>query len=175
MAIKHNNDIHVVMEANHRTPGKGQASMQTVLRNLRSGSSAAVKFSASEKVDVVPLHSEKMEFSYFDGTDYVFSHPETYETVTISAGLVGKDKDYLIENIMVNVMTCEEKVIQIELPANVVMEVTSAPEGVKGDSTSNVYKAAEMETGITVQVPLFIKNGEKIKIDTRTGKYMERA
>jgi elongation factor P len=110
-----------------------------------------------------------------DQTDYVFSDPETYETVTVPPELVGEAKNFLIENAQVTVTFVEDKVVSIELPPSVVLTVTDAPEGVRGDSANNVQKAITVETGVTVQAPLFIKTGEKIKIDTRTGKYMERA
>jgi elongation factor P len=116
-----------------------------------------------------------MEYSYKDGADFVFTDPETYETVTLSADLVGDAKDYIVENAPVTVTFVEDKAVSIELPSSVVLTVTDAPEGIRGDSANNVQKAIIMETGITVQAPLFIKTGEKIKIDTRTGKYMERA
>jgi elongation factor P len=116
-----------------------------------------------------------MEYSYKDGTDYVFTDPENYESVTLTAELVGDAKNYLVENGLVTVTFVEEKAVTVEIPPSVVLTVTDAPEGVRGDSANNVQKAIIMETGITVQAPLFIKTGEKIKIDTRTGKYMERA
>jgi elongation factor P len=116
-----------------------------------------------------------MEFSYKDGEDYVFTDPETYETVTLNAELVGDSKDYLVENATVTVTFVEEKAVSIELPSSVILTVTDAPEGIRGDSANNVQKPITVETGITVQAPLFIKTGEKIKVDTRTGKYMERA
>jgi elongation factor P len=116
-----------------------------------------------------------MEYSYKDGDDYVFSDPETYETVTVTPELMGDVKNYLTENSLVTVTFVEEKIADIELPSSVVLTVTDAPEGIRGDSANNVQKAITLETGITVQAPLFIKTGEKIKVDTRTGKYMERA
>jgi elongation factor P len=116
-----------------------------------------------------------MEFSYKDGEDYVFSDPETYETVTIAPEIVGDAKNYLIENALVTMTFVEDKAVSIELPSSVVLTVTDAPEGIRGDSANNVQKPIILETGITVQAPLFIKTGEKIKVDTRTGKYMERA
>jgi elongation factor P len=116
-----------------------------------------------------------MEYSYKDGQDFVFTDPETYETVTLSAELVGDAKNFLVENAPVTVTFIEEKAVSIEVPASVILTVTDSPEGIRGDSANNVQKPATMETGITVQVPLLIKTGEKIKIDTRTGKYMERA
>jgi elongation factor P len=121
------------------------------------------------------MMTKKMDFSYKDGEDYVFSDPDTYETVTLSPEIVGDAKNYLVENGPVTVTFVEDKAVTIELPSSVVLTVTDAPEGVRGDSANNVQKTVTMETGITVQAPLFIKTGEKIKIDTRTGKYMERA
>ncbi|HAO78281.1 MAG TPA: elongation factor P, partial [Verrucomicrobia subdivision 3 bacterium] len=98
-----------------------------------------------------------------------------YETVTLAAELVGEAKDYLVENSLVTVTFVEEKAVSIELPSSVILTVTDAPEGVRGDSANNVQKTITVETGITMQAPLFIKTGEKIKVDTRDGKYMERA
>src|SRR6185295_3304472 len=134
-----------------------------------------VRFSSTEKIDVVPMMTRKMDFSYKDGEDFVFSDPENYETVTLTPELVGDAKNYLVENGAVTVTFVDDKAVSVELPASVVLLVTDAPEGVKGDSANNVQKAIMVETGITVQAPLFIKTGEKIKVDTRTGKYMERA
>jgi elongation factor P len=134
-----------------------------------------VRFSSTEKIEVVPMQTRKMEFSYKDGEDYVFSDPETYETVTIAPEIVGDAKNYLIENALVTMTFVEDKAVSIELPSSVVLTVTDAPEGIRGDSANNVQKPIILETGITVQAPLFIKTGEKIKVDTRTGKYMERA
>jgi len=105
----------------------------------------------------------------------VFSDPDTYETVTLSADLVGDARNYLVENGPVTVTFVDDKAVSIEMPSSVILTVTDAPEGIRGDSANNVQKAIQLETGITVQAPLFIKTGEKIKVDTRTGKYMERA
>jgi elongation factor P len=116
-----------------------------------------------------------MEFSYKDGEDFVFTDPETYETVNLNAELIGDAKNYLVENQSATVTFVQDKAVQVELPSSVILQVKDAPEGVRGDSANNVQKAITMETGITVQAPLFIKTGERIKIDTRTGKYMERA
>lgn len=175
MAINYNGDVAVVLDTQHRTPGNLRAFVQMSIRSIRTGKTADVRFSSTEKVDVVPMVTRKMEFSYKDGEDFVFSDPETYETVNLSAEMVGDVKNYLTENATVTVTFVEEKVASIELPSSVVLTVTDAPEGVRGDSANNVQKAITLETGITVQAPLFIKTGEKIKIDTRTGKYMERA
>src|SRR5882757_9587935 len=175
MAINYNGDISVVLDSQHRTPGNLRAFVQATLRSIRSGRSSDVRFSSTEKIDVVPMMTRKMEFSYKDGEDYVFSDPETYETVTLSPEIVGDAKSYLVENGSVTVTFVDDKAVTIELPSSVVLTVTDAPEGVRGDSAYNVQKAIVMETGITIHVPLFIRTGEKVKIDTRTGKYMERA
>src|SRR6266705_2557857 len=175
MAINYNGDISVVLDMQHRTPGNLRAFVQATLRSIRTGKSSDVRFSSTAKIEVVPMMTKKMEYSYKDGGDYVFSDPETYETVTLPPELVGDAKDFMVENGAVTVTFVEEKAVSIELPSSVVLTVSDAPEGVRGDSANNVQKAITLETGITVQAPLFIKTGEKIKVDTRTGKYMERA
>lgn len=175
MAISYNGEVAVVLETQHRTPGNLRAFVQVSIRSIRTGKSSDIRFSSTEKVEVIPMMTRKMEFSYKDGEDYVFSDPDNYETVTISPEIIGDAKNFLIENALVTVTFVQEKAVQVELPSSVILSVTDAPEGIRGDSANNVQKAVTMETGITVQVPLFIKTGEKIKIDTRTGKYMERA
>jgi elongation factor P len=175
MAINYNGDISVVLDFQHRTPGNLRAFVQATLRSIKTGKSADVRFSSTEKIEPVPMMATKMEFSYKDGEDYVFTNPDSYETVTLTPELVGDAKNYLVENGTVTVTFVEEKAVSVEIPASVILTVTDAPEGIRGDSANNVQKSITLETGITVQAPLFIKTGEKIKIDTRTGKYMERA
>ncbi|MBI5774032.1 MAG: elongation factor P [Verrucomicrobia bacterium] len=175
MAIIHNGDVAVVLEMQHRTPGNLRAFVQVSLRSLRTGKTADLRYSSTERVEIIPMMTHKMEFSYKDGTDYVFSNPETYETVTLTSELVGDAKNYLIENGLVTMTFVDDKAVSIEIPSSVILTITDAPEGIRGDSANNVQKTAVLETGVNVQVPLFIKTGEKVKIDTRTGKYMERA
>jgi elongation factor P len=175
MAINYNGDIAVVLDSQHRTPGNLRAFVQASIRSIKTGKSSDVRFSSTEKIEVVPMMTRKVEFSYKDGDDYVFSDPETYETVNLPPEIVGDAKNYLVENSPVTMTFVEEKAVSIELPSSVVLTVKDAPEGIRGDSANNVQKPVTMETGITVQAPLFIKTGEKLKIDTRTGKYMERA
>ncbi len=175
MAINYNGDIAVVLDSQHRTPGNLRAFVQATIRSIRTGKSSDVRFSSTEKIEVVPMMTRKMEFSYKDGEDFVFSDPETYETVSLPPELVADAKNFLVENAQVTMTFVEDKAVSIELPSSVVLTVSDAPEGIRGDSANNVQKPVTMETGITVQAPLFIKTGEKLKIDTRTGKYMERA
>ena len=175
MAIIYNGDITVVLDMQHRTPGNLRAFVQATLRSIKTGKSSDVRLSSTERIEPVPMVTKKMEFSYKDGEDFVFTDPEDYETVTLAAELIGDAKNYLVENASVTVTFVENKAVTVELPSSVVLTVTDAPEGIRGDSANNVQKAIIVETGITVQAPLFIKTGEKIKVDTRTGKYMERA
>ncbi len=175
MAILHNGDVAVVLDVQHRTPGNLRAFVQASLRSIRTGKSSDLRFSSTEKIEVVPMITRRMEFSYKDGEDFVFSDPETFETVNLTPELVGEGKDYLVENASVTMTFVEDKAVTIELPPSVVLKVIDAPEGVRGDSANNVQKAITLETGVVVQAPLFIKTGERIKVDTRTGKYMERA
>jgi elongation factor P len=172
-AILHNNDVCVVLEVTHRTPGNLRAFVQGIIRSIKTGKSMDVRWTSYEKIETVPLNTRRMDFSYMTGDDYVFSDPENYEEVTVAAELVGESKNYLVENGSVTVTSVGEKVVVV--PASVVLTVTDAPEGLRGDSANNVQKAITLETGLVVQAPLFIKTGEKIKVDTRTGKYMERA
>jgi elongation factor P len=175
MAINYNGDVAVVLDSQHRTPGNLRAFVQATIRSIRTGKSSDVRFSSTEKIEVIPMQTRKMEFSYKDGEDFVFSDPETYETITMTAELVGDVKNYLVENATVTVTFVADKAVQVELPSSVILTVSEAPEGIRGDSANNVQKTITLETGITVQAPLFIKTGEKIRVDTRTGKYMERA
>ena len=175
MAISYNGDVSVVLDTQHRTPGNLRAFVQASLRSIRTGKTSDVRFSSTEKIDVIPMMTRKMDFSYKDGDDFVFADPETYETTTLSPEAVGDTKNYLVENGTVTITYVDDKAVSIELPSSVVLKVTDAPEGIRGDSSNNVQKPIILETGITVQAPLFIKTGEKIKVDTRTGKYMERA
>lgn len=175
MAIIYNGEVCVVLETQHRTPGNLRAFVQASIRSIRNGKSTDVRFSSTEKVEVVPMMARKMEFSYKDGEDFVFSDPDDYETVNLTPEIVGDAKNFLVENTQVTVTFVEDKAVSIEMPSSVTLIVSDAPEGIRGDSASNVMKTVTLETGINVQVPLFIKTGEKLKIDTRTGKYMERA
>jgi elongation factor P len=175
MAINYNGDVAVVLDSQHRTPGNLRAFVQATIRSIRTGKSSDIRFSSTERIDVVPLLTRKMEFSYKDGEDYVFTDPEDFESVTLPPEIIGDAKNYLVENAPVTVTFVENKAVSIELPSSAVLTVTDAPEGIRGDSANNVQKSITLETGITIQAPLFIKTGEKIKVDTRTGKYMERA
>ena len=175
MAIRYNGEICILAELMHRTPGNLRAFVQAQMRNLRTGKMQDVRFSATEKVEQVEIDRRKVEFSYADAQGFHFMDPESFEMETFQADLVGDAKDYLVENLSVEVLYAEGKPVQFELPASVNLKVVSSPEGIRGDTASNVTKPAELESGKTIQVPLFIQEGETIKVDTRTGDYMGRA
>lgn len=175
MAIRYNGNPAIVLEVQHRTPGNLRAFVQAIIRYINTGKTADVRFSSTEKVDLVDISRQPLEFSYNDNEGYHFMDPETYETITLPGEILSDAKDYLVENLKVEVLSIEGRPAQVELPASVNLKVTESAEGLRGDSANNVQKPAKLETGKVVQVPLFIKEGELIKIDTRTGNYMGRA
>ena len=162
-------------EVHHRTPGNLRAFVQAIIRYINTGKSADVRFGSTDRVDLVEIERKALEFSYKDRNGYHFMDPDTYETITLDESLIGEAKDYLVENLSVQVLYAEGKPVQVELPASVSLKIVESPEGVRGDTASNVNKPATLETGKTINVPLFIKEGETVKIDTRTGAYMGRA
>lgn len=175
MAIKYNNDVCIVLDMQHRTPGNLRAFVQATLRSLRTGKSANVRFSSTESIDVVNMGTRGLDFSYKDQTGYHFMDPDTFETVSLTEEFVGDNAKYLTENLRITLMEVEGKPAEIEMPPKVKLKVVEAPPGVKGDTASNVTKPAKVETGLEVAVPLFINEGDTVEVDTRTGKYLSRA
>ena len=175
MAIKYTGNAAIVLEVSHRTPGNLRAFVQLIIRYIGTGKSADIRFSSTEKVDLVDVQRTKLDFSYSDQEGYHFMDPETYETITLQSELIGDAKDFLTENMQVEILYVEGRAVSVDLPSSANLKVTESPEGVKGDSASNVMKTATLETGKVIQVPLFIKEGEIVKVDTRTGAYMGRS
>jgi elongation factor P len=175
MCIRYNGNAAIVLEVQHRTPGNLRAFVQAIIRYIGTGKSADVRFGSTDKVETVDVHRQKLDFSYKDNTGFHFMDPETFDTVTFDSDFVGDAKEYLTENLSVEVLFVEGKAANLELPASVNLKVAESAEGVRGDSANNVQKPATLETGKVVTVPLFIKEGELVKIDTRTGQYMGRA
>ncbi|MEO8205011.1 MAG: elongation factor P [Chthoniobacterales bacterium] len=175
MAIRYNSNPAIVLEVQHRTPGNLRAFVQVLIRYIATGKTADIRFSSTEKVDLVDINRQELEFSYKDHEGYHFMDGATYETITLPTELIGDSKDYLIENLKVEVLYIEGRPSQVDLPASVNLKVIESAEGVRGDSANNVQKPATLETGKIVNVPLFIKEGEIIKIDTRNGAYMGRS
>lgn len=175
MAIRYNGNPAIVLEIQHRTPGNLRAFVQVIIRYIGTGKSADIRFSSTEKVDTVETNRQQLEFSYADHQGYHFMDPETYDTITLHDDLIADSKEYLVENLKVEVLSVEGRPVQIELPSAVELKVTESADGVRGDSANNVQKPATLETGKIINVPLFIKEGETIRVDTRNGTYMGRA
>lgn len=172
--IKASGDMGIVLDLDHRTPGKGNAIILATIRSLQSGKTKTIRFASSDKVEVVPTERQKLEYSYADGDTFSFMDPQTYESFEFSKDLVGEGIHYLVENLEVEVLSVDGNPVSIELPPSVEMEVTVSSEGIKGDTANNPQKPATVETGLEIQVPLFIKPGDRVKIDSRTGKYVGR-
>lgn len=173
--IKFNGEPHLVMETQHRTPGNLRAFVQMKMRNLRYGKSLDQRFNSTDTIEVLPTDKRTLEFSYADRDTFAFMDPESYETVELGANLVGEAKNYLTANGKVEVLFVDEKPITIDLPSAVTLKVTESADGIKGDTASNVQKPAVLETGLVVQVPLFVKEGELIRVSTADGSYLGRA
>jgi elongation factor P len=175
MVIKFNNELYTVFSVNHRTPGNLRGFVQAKMRSLRSGSMTEHRFSSEDKVEKAILEEHEMEYLYDDGEYYYFMNTENYEQMHLTKELLGDATEYLIPQLKVAVEFYEGKPISVELPASVDMTVVETEPGLKGATVSNVTKPAKMETGLIVQVPPFINEGEKIRVNTAEGTYQERA
>lgn len=163
----------IIWFQNHK-PGKGGAVMRTKMRHLRKGSITERSFKSGEKFDSVNVERRKKQFTYMAGQSYVFMDMQTYEEMTLTKEVLGPSASFLSENLEVDVTYLDGEFIGIELPANVVLKIVETVPGIKGDSVSNMVKPAKLETGAEIMVPLFVKEGDSVKVDTRTGEYVER-
>ena len=174
MCIINNGKMCTIVEFQHVKPGKGGAFVRTKLKDIKTGRVVDYTFNAGTKFDSVRLESKKMQYLYNDGADYWFMDNSTFEQMPVSADMVGSAADWLKENDEATLLYAGDELISIEPQMFVELEVTATEPGFKGDTASNTYKPATVETGYTLQVPLFINTGDLIRIDTRTGEYMER-
>jgi elongation factor P len=175
MVIKFNNDLYSIFSVSHRTPGNLRGFVQAKMRSLRSGSMMEHRFSSEDKVEKALLEQQEMEYLYDDGEYYYFMNIETFEQMHLMKDLLGDATQYLIPNLKVSVEFYEGKPMSVELPPTVDLTVVETEPGLKGATVSNVTKPAKMETGLVVQVPPFIVEGEKIRVNTAEGTYQERA
>ena len=175
MVIKFNNELYSVFSMTHRTPGNLRGFVQAKMRSLRSGSMTEHRFSSEDKVEKAVLDQHDMEYLYDDGEYYYFMNIENYEQMHLTKELLGDATDYLIPQLKITVEFHEGKAIGVELPPTVDMTVVETEPGLKGATVSNVTKPAKMETGLVVQVPPFISEGQKIRVSTSEGTYQERA
>ena len=173
--IRYEGDMGVVLNIEHRTPGKGNALIAATIRSFHSGKTKTIRFASSEKVEIVETDRQKLEFSYSDPSGFNFMDLNTYETITLPIELIGDTKNYMKEGQQVEVLFIEGNAVSIDLPTTVELEVTESSEGIKGDTANNPTKPATLQTGVTVQVPLFVKPGDTLKINTADGSYLGRA
>jgi elongation factor P len=175
MIIKHNNDLHSVFSVEHRTPGNLRAFIQAKLRNLRTGAMFEHRFRSPDPIDKVTVDEVEMEYLYSDGDAYYFMDTTSYEQTHLNRDVLGDAVNYLIPNLQIKVEFFDGKAVGIELPQIVELTVTETEPGLKSATASSVTKPAKTETGLVVQVPPFINEGEKIRVDTSEGAYLSRA
>ncbi len=175
MIIQHAGDLHAVFSVEHRTPGNKRASMQTKLRNLRSGTIADYRFRAEDQVDRAFLDEIEYQFLYGDGDGYHFMNTENYEQIHLGKNVLGDATDYLIPDMNVKIEFYDGKPMGVSLPDTVDLKVTDTEPGLQKATASSVMKPATLETGLVVQVPPFISVGEKIKVNTAEATYVSRA
>ena len=175
MIIKHNNDLHSVFSVEHRTPGNLRAFIQAKLRNLRTGAMFEHRFRSPDPIDKIVVDEIDMEFLYSDGDDFYFMNTESYEQTHLKRDTLGDAVEYLTPNLQIKVEFYDNKPVGIELPQTVELTVVETEPGLKSATASSVTKPAKLETGLVVQVPPFINEGEKIRVDTAEGAYLSRA
>ncbi len=175
LCIKHNDKLFQIIEFQHVKPGKGPAFVRTKMRQIESGKVLDHTFSAGHKIETVRIENREYQYLYQEGTDYIFMNNETFEQVNIPSKMIEKPL-FLQEGMVVNILfhADEEMPLVVDLPMYIVSEITYTEPGVKGDTATNSMKPATIATGAEVRIPLFIDNGEVIKVDTRTGIYVER-
>jgi elongation factor P len=175
MIIKHNNDLHAVFSVEHRTPGNLRAFIQAKLRNLRTGAMFEHRFRSPDPIEKINVDEVKMEYLYNDGDAYYFMNTENYEQIHLTKDILGDAVDYLTPNLQIQVEFFDGKAVGIELPQTVDLKVIETEPGLKSATASSVTKPATTETGLVVQVPPFINEGETIRVDTAEGTYLSRA
>ncbi|MDE2408844.1 MAG: elongation factor P [Actinomycetales bacterium] len=174
MVLNIDGQLWTVVEFQHVKPGKGPAFVRTKLKNVMSGKVVDKTFNAGVKVETASVDKREMQFLYNDGEGFVFMDLDTYDQMTLSAATVGDAADFMLENQNAVVALNEGEALYVELPASVVLEITFTEPGLQGDRSTGGTKPATLETGRTIQVPLFVEQGTKVKVDTRTGDYLGR-
>ena len=174
LCIKHNEKLFQIIEFQHVKPGKGPAFVRTKMRHVLSGKVVEKTFNAGVKIETATVDRRDMQYLYNDGTGFVFMDNTTYDQITIPTETVGDVANYMLENQMATVALHEGAPLYIELPPSVVLEITYTEPGLQGDRSTGGTKPATLETGFQIQVPLFIENNTRVKVDTRTGDYLGR-
>lgn len=166
---------YIVLEYNHVKMGRGGATIRVSIKNLKNGVIETKSFNNGSSFEKITTLKKKLQYLYSDDTTSYFMDPRSFEQLEMSKDILGTDIGYLHEGQEVDVLFWDEQALGIELPPNVVLTVAEADPGVKGNSATNIYKQVKMENGLVVKAPLFINRGDKIRVDTRTGQYVERA
>jgi len=174
MVIRFNGELHRIEEYIHRTPGNLRAFVQAKMRNLKTGRVFENRFRSGEEVEEVRVEQKEFQYLFREETTYHFMDKETYEQIPVDEGILGEQAKFLKEGETVFLFIAENDIVGVEMPPNVELKVTETVPGVKGDTATNVLKPATLETGAVVNVPLFVNEGDVIRVDTRTGKYIER-
>ncbi len=172
--VRYNGELSIVLEYEHRTPGNLRAFYQVKMRNLKSGRLIEQRFRPDDEMEIVRVHFKEHQFLYVDGTNIVAMDNETYDQIHVPGDILGEGINLLKEGTNIKVFFDGDEPVSVELPVSVEMEVTYTEPGMKGDTATRTLKSATIETGAQVKVPLFINIGDRIKIDTRTGDYIER-
>jgi elongation factor P len=175
MIIKHKDQLHLVFKVEHRTPGNLRAFIQAKLRNLKSGAMFEERFRSADAIEKVNVDEVSMEFLYNDGDDYYFMNPVDFEQTVLKGSTLGDAVEYLTPNLQIKVSYHDGQAVGIDLPSSVELTVVETEPGLKSATASSVSKPAKTETGLVVQVPSFINEGEKIRVDTSEGAYLSRA
>jgi elongation factor P len=174
ITLELDNGLFQVVDFQHVKPGKGGAFVRTKLRNVRTGNVLERTFNAGVRVEQAIVDRQDMQFLYRDGDDYVFMNTSTYDQITVPPAALGSAADYLVEQSVAQIAQYQSQIIGVEVPASVELTVAQTEPGVQGDRVSGARKPARLETGKTVQVPLFVETGDRVKVDTRTGEYITR-
>jgi elongation factor P len=164
-----------IVEFQHVKPGKGGAFVRTTLKNVRTGAVIDRTFRAGEKVDQAVIDKREMQFLYRDGTDFVFMDNSSYDQLHVAPAALGDSANYIVDGSTVQLAMYQSEIVGVDLPAAVELSVSETEPGIQGDRVSGARKPAKLETGLTVQVPLFVNIGDRLKVDTRTGEYITRA
>ena len=173
--ILHKNKRMKVIEFQHVKPGKGGAFVRTKLKDIQSGKIIDETFNAGHKLEFIRVEAKSMQFLYVDGENHIFMDNETFEQINVITKSIGIKKNFLTAGAVVDLLFDEDEVLDVRLPSHVILEVLNTEPGFKGNTATGANKPATLETGYVLNVPLFINEGDKLRIDTRTGEYVERS
>jgi elongation factor P len=175
MTLKLENKLWQIVDWNHHKPGKGGAMVRTKLRDVEQGKVVEKTFRAGEDIEQAIVERKTLQYLYREGEDYIFMNAETYDQRIVSPAAIGDAGNWILEGDSVDIQEYDGRILAVDVPASVDLEITYTEPGLAGNTATNTTKSATLETGVEVQVPLFIEQGEKIKVDTRSGDYISRA